>query len=244
MNQIGTTRTLSLNSTMIKTTFCSLCDGDYSGSMIALLKRAGMTYLRNQASDSDIVVFNGGADIGTSIYDEQPINRSIPYKPSPRDEEEIRIFSSIKFAPVLKVGICRGAQLLNCLNGGTLWQHVNNHTSNHDVLIIAGDRFNEKIRVTSTHHQMMRPGPTGKVLAIADEATSKYAAKDTWHLARKPQVTNSYPDDHQDTEIVYYPDTHTLCIQGHPEYVPGSIFADYCIDLINGYLKEIEQSVD
>lgn len=180
--------------------------------------------------EAEIIVFNGGEDIGTSIYGENPISRGIPFDKSARDQQEIEIFNAYVHPRVLKVGICRGAQLLNCLNGGTLWQDVDNHGRDHDMVILATGII---LRATSTHHQMMRPNyDKAQLIAVSNESNRKYAQLDTY-------PTVSYPDDNNDTEIVYYPDTNTLCIQGHPEYVPGNPFANYCVDLIHHYYSEV-----
>lgn len=181
---------------------------------------------------ADVIVFNGGADIGTSIYGEKPISRGIPEQPSPRDIRETEIYDKYKGGSKLLLGICRGAQFLNCMNGGTLWQDVNEHGRSHDIFIVA---TGQTIRATSTHHQMMRPSPDGRVLATADCSTRKYSDKDTWDS--KSGV--HFKDDHNDTEIVWYPSTGSLCIQGHPEYVPVSEFATFCIDMITHFLEEV-----
>jgi hypothetical protein len=78
----------------------------------------------------------------------------------------------------------------------------------------------------------MIPGDHGEIVAIASESTVK-------HSEAKRQSIN--PGDIElgaDMEIMWYPGHRTLCIQGHPEYVPGSAFADYCIGLVHNYFKE------
>lgn len=209
---------------MTKTRFYSVYE--WSGGdqgMTALMEGWGMEAVTDPM-DADIVVFNGGADIGTEIYGERPAFQGVPRRMSPRDVDEISLYDKIK-GDKFVVGICRGSQLLNCLNGGTLWQHVTNHNRSHQITdTITGVRYT----ATSTHHQMMRPNlKTGQVIAVADEATEKYAED-----AMYPNGITSFPDDHADTEIVWYPKTRTLCVQGHPEYVPGSEFARYVHDLI------------
>jgi putative glutamine amidotransferase len=207
--------------------FYSIEDFYADPGMAELLLDAGFSRVRSVGA-AQVIVFNGGADIGTSIYGEQPIGQGIPLEPSKRDIYEIEIFNTYKEPNILKVGICRGSQLLNCLNGGTLWQDVNNHGSSHDMTFVP---TGEVIRVTSTHHQMMRPGFGGEVLGTALRATSRVADN-----TRTVGLLETNPD----IEIVWYPATSTLCIQGHPEYVPGSQFAEFSIALIRYYQEAAE----
>lgn len=197
-----------------------------------LLRQAGMRPLHSSIMDQcDVIVFNGGADIGTEIYGELPCYSGIPRSASPRDRSEMEQFSRFEGKDKLLVGICRGAQLLNCLNGGTLWQDVNHHGRDHTMTLVEDGRV---IAITSTHHQMMRPNyNTGRVIATADQSTRKSSEKDIY-LGQ-----DNFPDARKDTEIVWYPNTRSLCIQGHPEYVPGSVFAEYCLGLMLACLQEI-----
>lgn len=211
--------------------FHSLEHFNADSGMANLLELAGMR--SSSIEHSDIIVFNGGVDIGTMIYHEQPIQANIPYLPSARDRAEIAIFEKYKSSEKLLLGICRGSQFLNCMNGGTLWQDVNNHGRDH---IIADVKSGNTYVATSTHHQMMRPASTGEILAVADIATYKYSDPDNWH--QRDGLT--FPDAHKDTEIVWYKGTGSLCIQGHPEYVPGSHFANYCLKLIRQYCDEVQ----
>jgi len=200
-----------------------------------LFKGWGMSHT-SSLDQADIIIFNGGADIGTSLYNEKPIGRGIPYNPSQRDINEVEVF---RLHPnTFKLGICRGAQFLNVMNGGTLWQDVDRHTRDHPII---DTRTGEKIPATSTHHQMMRPNrKDGVVIATADEATRKDAAGDHWNS----RSGAFFEDDHKDTEIVWYPSTRSLCIQGHPEYVPDSHFAEYCRNLIINCMNEVLSCVD
>lgn len=197
--------------------------------MADLLSNQGWQEVAHELAD--VIIFNGGADIGTSMYEEKPIGRGIPEKPSPRDQAEMNLYYKYREKKLL-LGICRGAQILNVLNGGKLWQDVNNHGRSHFMTILA---TGQKMWITSTHHQMMRPHSSGKVLAIADESTAKHADRDSW----SPRGGAFFADDHKDTEIVWYPSSGSLCIQGHPEYVPNSEFATFCLDMITHYLEEV-----
>ncbi len=194
-------------------------DGYWNGTMSALLTEYGfdVVYSPNEA---DVLVFNGGADIATKIYNEKPIFKGIPEHYSRRDVHELELFDKFKGQKFM-LGICRGAQLLNCLQGGTLWQHVNNHQVDHKMV---DTRTGDTFMVTSTHHQMMRPTKNAEIIGTAKQSTIKSADQAEWV---------GIPD--KDIEVVYYPGV--LCIQGHPEYVPGTKFSDWSVDLLNEKMK-------
>jgi len=197
-------------------------EGAWNGTMTSLLTGYGYQSVEKPA-EADILVFNGGADIATSIYDEEPIFGGIPARPTRRDRFELDLFDKFKDQKFF-LGICRGAQLLNCLNGGKLWQHVNNHQTDHQMLDhLTGDKF----VVTSTHHQMMRPTAEAQLIGTARQSTIKSADQDNWV---------GIPTE--DVEVVYYQGHKSLCIQGHPEYVPGTKFSDWSIDLLKLKMKE------
>lgn len=166
----------------------------------------------------DIVVFTGGEDVSPRLYGENPLPKT--YFSTSRDEKEERIWNHYKNPDVFKVGICRGGQFLNVMNGGAMWQDVNNHTSSHhitDLLINKGNR----VMVTSTHHQMMIAGDDGDVLAVAKEA-------DVFRSANPDRSVGRF-----DTEVVWYQKSKSLCYQPHPEYGPNiSDNRKYFFDLI------------
>lgn len=206
-----------------KLSFISLEDWGGLESTSFFMKLAGFTQTK-QLEEADIIVFNGGADIGTQIYGEIPVMDRIPLYPSNRDKKECGIFEKYK-GDKFFFGICRGAQLLNCLNGGTLWQHADNHGQDHPMVDIETGRI---YNATSTHHQMMRPNiSSGKVIAVASESDVKFAASGKYVPVRSDDLIRG-----EDVEIVWYPESRSLCIQGHPEYVPGSAYANYCVNLI------------
>lgn len=208
-------------------TFYSIWESGYfrEGTMAGLLLGAGLEEVL-KPEDADILVFNGGADIGTSIYDELPVFRGIPHQRSHRDDEEIYLYEKYVGQKFL-FGICRGAQLLNCLNGGSLWQDVDKHQRNHSMLDI---RSGMVINVTSTHHQMMKPNTKmAEIIGISNESLRKDSEKQQWQATNMPKQIK----DGEDIEVVWYPNTRSLCIQGHPEYVPGSAFAAWSLKLMN-----------
>lgn len=186
----------------------------------------------DEPNDADIIIWNGGEDIGTTIYHEQPVYRGIPFQRSPRDIDEIALFDEYKNNPSkFLLGICRGAQLLNCLNGGSLYQDVDGHQQSHEMLDL---NSGEVINVTSTHHQQMIPAEGGAaLLGVSSCSTYKDREYGIQHFSTTKDLKHGL-----DAEIVWYPASRSLCIQGHPEYVPNSRFAKYTLDLINQLHKE------
>ena len=77
---------------------------------------------------NSILILHGGADISPSLHNKKaaPWTHANDY-PSPRDKAEVAL-AQRAIAPNIPIfGICRGAQLLTALAGGTLVQHVNGH---------------------------------------------------------------------------------------------------------------------
>lgn len=156
--------------------------------------------------ECDALVLWGGEDISPWFYDEKPVYTSAPQFPSKRDASEAAICKVAAEVGIPVLAICRGAQFLCCLNGGKLWQDVNNHGGNHRLHVYGEDRT---FTTTSTHHQMMRPASHHKLLGFADLSTIKLSEHES--LAGQ--------DPNHDAEIVLIPNVG-LCVQGHPEYMP------------------------
>lgn len=175
--------------------------------------------------DADIVVFPGGADVNPFLYGEKRHSTTqIDYY---SDMEDISILKKCTDRQA-KVGICRGAQFLNVMVGnGKMYQHVTDHAvyGLHTMKLCRPLKgFCEEVEVTSTHHQMMIPGPGGDVLYAANRAMLKCTDEDE---TRYQEATRAGIYD--DTEVVLYNDRQTLCYQPHPEYLDkGNYFNREC----------------
>lgn len=178
--------------------------------------------------EADIVCWTGGADVNPALYGE----KNAEYKghrmsgfDQDRDDIDMRVFGYA--CDKFKVGICRGGQFLNVMNGGKMWQHVDRHAgAPHDLIdLVTG----EVVRVTSTHHQMMRPGEGGIVLAHARESQMKIADGDEWHIG-KDHVAR--PEELNDVEVVWYEESNSLCFQPHPEHRNQKPCTDYFFNLM------------
>lgn len=170
--------------------------------------------------DADFVLFTGGEDVNPELYGE-PVMAKTNFSRA-RDDKEQAIFKGALERELPMVGICRGGQFLNVMNGGKMWQHVIGHTGNHvariEVPPFLKDNKRRTITVTSTHHQMMIPADHAIVLMTANIAIEK----------NSPLVTKlGHKLEEPDTEAVFYDDTNCLCFQPHPEF--GSCPAE-CVD--------------
>lgn len=156
--------------------------------------------------EADIYVFTGGEDIDPAIYNDKRLGVS-HFNPH-RDAFELEAHKKIE-AGKIKIGICRGAQLLNCLNGGQLWQDVNNHWGGHHEIVInvKGITPSNTATINSIHHQMMIAGPKVETLAVAYEST--------FRLKGDKEVRGTI---FTDNEVLWYPDTKSFCFQAHPEF--------------------------
>ena len=190
-----------------------------SGSVSTMLRSNGFSEVF-KIEDADFLVLTGGADISPELYGEANV-KSGPN--TNRDQVEI---NDIQFAlkkGIPSVGVCRGAQLLNVVSGGSMWQDVDNHRTSHEM-ISTYPIENQKLITTSVHHQMMIPLGNYRLIAYAKNRASIFTSdKGTF---------SSF--EHKDPEVVYYPDTNALCIQGHPEFATeSSPYQKYCIELVN-----------
>jgi len=187
--------------------------------------------------DAHFVVFTGGEDVTPFLYGEK--QRKETSNNFIRDREEVKLFKLLS-PQKPKVGICRGAQFLNVMSGGRLYQHVTNHAINglHEVRVM-----NEAttFQVTSTHHQMMRVSDDAQVLACAQIAMCKYTDEDE---TRYNQITRKEQWD--DVEAAYYWQTNCLCYQPHPEYpVKGNKDnQEYFLSLLDQYALSKEQALE
>lgn len=168
-------------------------------------------------------IFWGGADVDPSLYD-MPRSNKCGRSDLDRDLKEKAEMEDLIKQGVPIIGICRGAQLLNVVNGGILVQHIDGHaTGNNHWCTEVETGFS--MRVSSTHHQMMVAHQDGEIL-FKDYGGAEGVH---WDNVNEPH-TYSYV-----TEVVYYPKTKSLCIQPHPEWM--SQYSDF-VKWINKFIKQ------
>lgn len=181
--------------------------------------------VKERLSDVDLVVFGGGADVHPSLYGHDNVGTYAGAHPDRRDLFELQVFELAEEREVPMFGICRGAQFLCAMAGGTLIQDVSGHGGDHMIETVDG----RDLRMTSTHHQMMYPkGTTHELLAWAKVKRSRHYA---WGGGTIPQ-------DFLETEVVFFPKIKAIAMQGHPEFFPNTYDEGvvYARELVNKYL--------
>lgn len=136
----------------------------------------------------DGLILTGGADVDPRLYGEEPMEQCEETQPI-RDALEVRLLDIALFEDKPVLGICRGCQMLNIYNGGTLYQDLAtqipgslNHAMTppyempcHRVTLEKGEPLHEllqidEIPVNSIHHQAIRRlAPTLVPLARAKD---------------------------------------------------------------------------
>lgn len=180
----------------------------------------------DSVSKADCILFTGGADILPLLYGEEKLPST--YVDFTRDMQDIGTLRAItKLDSRILLGICRGAQFLNVMVGnGSLWQDVNNHNKGSHQAI--DTETGNVIQVSSTHHQMMIPGSSGKIILKAHEATRLRCIDWDWDLK---------PEEDANPECILYDNVNALCYQPHPEFDGANNRAcrDYFFNKIEEY---------
>jgi gamma-glutamyl-gamma-aminobutyrate hydrolase PuuD len=184
---------------------------------------------------AEYVCFTGGADINPSLYGQTP-HKTTRFLPN-RDAFEVAEYRKARRLGKKILGICRGAQLMNALEGGSMFQHVNHHHGHHKIYDFDTKEYKT---VNSIHHQMMMPAGNAIVVAIA-RGQSDQRELMVEGVDGNPVVSADL-GVHDDPEVLIFYDCDTggkyyfgLGFQGHPEYGHPETTA-YFFELIERYL--------
>ncbi len=161
------------------------------GVLVYLVPSVGSkstTQLRDYAWDLDGLILQGGSDVSPSTYGEKAL------KPEwngdeVRDRYEIELAKEFLACNKPVLGICRGAQLLNVLFGGTLYQDIETQVKgaqvhrdwnvydalHHPITFEGGSKLSQwyksnggKAVVNTVHHQAVKD--LGKGLVVEARA--------------------------------------------------------------------------
>lgn len=160
----------------------------------------------SQPEKFGMVLFTGGADVSPELYkDKSPLG--LCHANKDRDEEEIRVFEHACKHNIPMVGICRGAQFLNVMSGGTLLHDITGHNIIEHPLRISHPDWTV-INVNSLHHQMIIPPPDGYIIGDVPIKLSKK------YIGYHDQPVK-WPG--KEVEAILIPKTKCIGVQYHPE---------------------------
>ena len=171
--------------------------------------------------ECDLLIFTGGEDVNPMEYGENA-HPTVHYNAS-RDRKEKNVYSYFRnnIVRAKKVlGVCRGIQILNVVQGGTLYQDLNSigkgHRGSHEIKWEDGttDLLNKLTQVNSLHHQAVQYIPRGSGGTI---------------LATEPNTGV--------VESVLWKD-NILGVQFHPEFFPtGSEIKKYFLEAMERWVS-------
>jgi gamma-glutamyl-gamma-aminobutyrate hydrolase PuuD len=184
--------------------------GAFSGQIVLMMARAGCVKA-SSVEESDLIIFSGGTDVDPSMYGARAIPETM-CTDIKRDEREKAVFERAVELKIPMFGICRGAQFLQAMNKGELWQHVEGHCVPHDIYDVD---FDYLVRATSMHHQALMLNDRMELIAVAREQVSSVFKSADMFIDLKKEGANA--DIEVEIEAASYDDTMCLMIQGHPE---------------------------
>lgn len=169
--------------------------------------------------EADLVIFSGGSDVNPELYNHRRLPNT--YIDPARDEADIALYKLCVDNGIPMLGICRGAQFLWVMQGGTLYQDLDNHNDGeHEITCYP---LKKRYLASSVHHQACFPTglPGFRLIASADISMTREAAT---HVSSGKAI---------EYEIYSFEEKGILGIQGHPEYPGWPEYSKMCLDLIN-----------
>ncbi|GEM49928.1 gamma-glutamyl-gamma-aminobutyrate hydrolase family protein [Deinococcus cellulosilyticus] len=157
----------------------------------------------------DAILFSGGVDLHPGFYGEEPV-LGLGEIDEERDAFEVALYHAARKAGLPILGICRGMQVINVFEGGSLYQHLPNHPEfwgdhsqkalppnlAHEVVIEEGSVFAAyhpelRVRVNSYHHQAVKTlAPTLQVAARStDGLVEAYQGEGIFAVQWHPELT-------------------------------------------------------
>jgi len=224
-----------------KTNFQNYWDWFTPGDLGDSIELIELNFEKNNSEDiyqCDGFVLTGGVDTHPSFYNGKTIYNNSPSTfQIERDyfEEKIYRYSQLNKLPVL--GICRGMQLINVLEGGKLIQDLDNGNERHrkeesdkiHSIITETSSLLHQVsgslsgRVNSAHHQAIDPGGIGDNL-----------------------MANAYDDDERIIEGLEFKNktdkAFMLCVQWHPERINNKEENPFSANLKKEFLTAIRET--
>jgi putative glutamine amidotransferase len=198
-----------------------------------MFRGRGFEVVKNFFEPFDVICFTGGADINPFLYGERKMPQT-EYD-TRRDNLEIKYWKQLD-TNFPKVGICRGAQLGNVLCGGSLWQDVDGHETQHTIKDFCFSTQENPLYLpaSSVHHQMCILTDDALLYAAANRSTKKIADGATRLFGT--QIPNRYDDP----EAFWYGNFNFFGVQWHPEYYGYAACTKYFWQLFDATFPELK----
>jgi gamma-glutamyl-gamma-aminobutyrate hydrolase PuuD len=177
--------------------------------------------LKDNPDSIALVVFTGGHDVSPGLYGKNPHPRTMAS--ARRDATEVDVFNLARGNNIPMAGICRGAQFLCVMAGGSLVQDVTNHAGGQHTINVEwpgkeGDPG--VISVTSSHHQMQYPFDLPKaeykILGWGTDTRSSHYAMDNKTVLLRAEASEQLKSE---PDVIWYPTINALAAQYHPEWM-------------------------
>jgi len=158
----------------------------------------------------DALLLSGGDDLNPFLYSEKPIQGKVKLVARAREIFDLQLVRLALKRGIPMLGICYGAQLLNVVLGGSLFQHiltqvktaVRHKYSAHKVYLCEGTLLHgiigkKSVMTNSFHHQAIKePGRNLRISARSEDTlieaielppvTNRFCIGVQWHPERMP----------------------------------------------------------
>ncbi len=173
-----------------------------------MFEEEGVIVTQDIWDDPEFIVFTPGEDVSPFLYGERKIKST--HTDFMRDMKENRLYRELEI-DIPKIGIGRGAQFLNVMTGGRMYQHCPGHANNHYIHNLLTDT---EITVTSFHHQCMIVPETTDVIWACNMSDFKQTAGCTFDYDIHGNDTVGL---YMDVEVAFNMHTTSLLFQPRPE---------------------------
>jgi putative glutamine amidotransferase len=199
--------------------------------------------VKHEVSALDGVVFSGGVDIHPRYYNGQEKYAGMPSKfKEARDEFEFELFEKAVAGNIPVIGVCRGLQLINVFQKGTLTQDLAERNNIHES-------FNDAQRVEHdrTHKVKAEDNTLLREITTATDGLVNSAHHQSIDQLGDNLVVNSYSDDGI-IEGIEWKDKSgrpfMLALQWHPERMDKAGISDspFSKSIRDRFIKEISSN--
>jgi putative glutamine amidotransferase len=198
---------------------------------------------KQDVSALDGIVFSGGVDIHPRYYNGQQEYAGMPTKfKEARDEFEFELFDKAITGNIPVIGVCRGLQLINVFQKGTLTQDLADRNNIHES-------FNDAQRVERdrTHIVKAEDNTLLHEITLATEGTVNSAHHQSINHLGDNLIANSYSDDGIIEGIEWKDKSRRpfmLALQWHPERMDkaGITGSPFSKNIRDRFIKEISSN--